>query len=76
MRTELVLALALLGLAGPAAFGTALTELGSAEQIAEHLAGFADDGGHDRFGAVAWSEIDRDAKQTVNDAWREKMGLA
>lgn len=26
--------------------------------------------------AVAWSEIDRDAKQAANDAWRERMGLA
>jgi hypothetical protein len=27
-------------------------------------------------GAVAWSEIDRDAKQAANDGWRERMGLA
>jgi alkylation response protein AidB-like acyl-CoA dehydrogenase len=49
-------AAAAFGLAGPGAFGDALAELGTAEQVAEHLADFAADDGHDRFGAVAWSE--------------------
>src|SRR5262249_12128809 len=49
-------AAAAFGLSGPAAFGDALAELGTAEQAAEHLADFAAGDGHDRFGAVAWSE--------------------
>jgi len=43
-------------LAGPSAFGTCLVELGSAEQQARYLAPFAGEGGHTRFGAVAFGE--------------------
>jgi alkylation response protein AidB-like acyl-CoA dehydrogenase len=43
------------GLAGPGAFGTAVVELGTAEQATAHLADFATDEG-ERYGAVAWSE--------------------
>lgn len=49
-------AAAAFGLAGPGAFGTAVAELGNAEQIIAFLADFAAEGGHGRFGAVAWSE--------------------
>lgn len=45
-------AAAAFGLGGPGAFGTALVELGSAEQAQAALADFAEP----RFGAVAWSE--------------------
>ncbi|MBK8214114.1 MAG: acyl-CoA dehydrogenase family protein [Myxococcales bacterium] len=43
-------------LAGPGAFGTAVVELGTADQAAALLAPFAGDGGHARFGAVAFGE--------------------
>jgi len=43
-------------LGGPAAFGLAVAELGTAEQAREALAPFIGDGGHARFGAVAWGE--------------------
>jgi alkylation response protein AidB-like acyl-CoA dehydrogenase len=43
-------------LPGPGAFGTAVVELGTAEQAAALLADFAGEDGADRFGAVAWSE--------------------
>lgn len=43
-------------LAGPGAFGTCLVELGSKEQQEKYLAPFAGDGGHARFGAVAFGE--------------------
>jgi alkylation response protein AidB-like acyl-CoA dehydrogenase len=43
-------------LAGPGAFGTAVAELGTPEQIEAALAGFAGEDGYARFGAVAWSE--------------------
>jgi alkylation response protein AidB-like acyl-CoA dehydrogenase len=49
-------AAAAFGLAGPGAFGTAVAELGTPEQAASLLADFAGEGGHARFGAVAWSE--------------------
>lgn len=49
-------AAAAFGLAGPGAFGTAVAELGTPEQIAAYLADFAGADGHARFGAVAWSE--------------------
>ncbi|MDI1433961.1 acyl-CoA dehydrogenase family protein [Polyangium sorediatum] len=49
-------AAAAFGLAGPGAFGRAVIELGGPERAAELLAGFAEEGGWDRFGAVAWSE--------------------
>jgi alkylation response protein AidB-like acyl-CoA dehydrogenase len=44
------------GLSGPGAFGTAVAELGTPEQIVALLADFAGDDGYERFGAVAWSE--------------------
>jgi len=44
------------GLAGPGAFGTAVTELGTPDQIRALLADFSDSEGYARFGAVAWSE--------------------
>jgi acyl-CoA dehydrogenase len=43
-------------LAGPGAFGTALTELGSPEQQVAWLSPFFAPDAHDRYGAVAWSE--------------------
>ncbi len=49
-------AAAAFGLAGPGAFGTAVAELGTPEQVEASLAGFADEDGYGRFGAVAWSE--------------------
>jgi alkylation response protein AidB-like acyl-CoA dehydrogenase len=49
-------AAAAFGLPGPGAFGTAVAELGTPGQIDQHLAAFAGEGGHERFGAVAWSE--------------------
>jgi acyl-CoA dehydrogenase len=44
------------GLAGPGAFGAAVSELGTTEQAAALLADFSGPDGHGRFGAVAWSE--------------------
>jgi alkylation response protein AidB-like acyl-CoA dehydrogenase len=44
------------GLPGPGAFGRAVLELGTEAQAAELLADFAGEGGHGRFGGVAWSE--------------------
>jgi len=41
---------------GPGAFGLAATELGTSEQATAALASLVGDGGHDRFGAVAWGE--------------------
>jgi alkylation response protein AidB-like acyl-CoA dehydrogenase len=49
-------AAAAFGLAGPGAFGDAIAELASEEQAPIFLAPFAMSGGHERFGAVAWSE--------------------
>ena len=43
-------------LAGPGAFGTCVAELGSEAQRAALLAPFLGEGGHDRFGAVAFGE--------------------
>ncbi|MFO0587555.1 MAG: acyl-CoA dehydrogenase family protein [Polyangiaceae bacterium] len=45
------------GLPGPAAFGRAVLELGTAEQAQALLADFSGEGGADRFGGVAWSEL-------------------
>ena len=41
---------------GPGAFGLAVLELGTTEQAKAALATFTTDGGHGRFGAVAWGE--------------------
>jgi alkylation response protein AidB-like acyl-CoA dehydrogenase len=41
---------------GPGAFGLAITELGTTDQAKAALAPFTADGGHGRFGAVAWGE--------------------
>ena len=41
---------------GPGAFGTAVLELGTTEQARAALEAFTTDGGHARFGAVAWGE--------------------
>jgi len=41
---------------GPGAFGTALLELGTTEQATAALEPFTTEGGHLRFGAVAWGE--------------------
>lgn len=41
---------------GPGAFGLAVTELGTPEQAKAALEPFTTDGGHARFGAVAWGE--------------------
>jgi len=49
-------AAAAFGLAGPAAFGTAVVELGTPAQATELLADFAAPDAFGRFGAVAWSE--------------------
>ena len=43
-------------LGGPGAFGLAVVELGTEEQARAALAPFTGDGGHARFGAVAWGE--------------------
>ena len=42
---------------GPGAFGFAVLELGTPEQAKAALATFTRDGGHGRFGAVAWGEV-------------------
>jgi len=44
------------GFGGPGALGFALKELASPSVASRVLAPFATDGGHDRFGAVAWGE--------------------
>lgn len=49
-------AAAAFGLSGPGAFGLAVLELGTEEQARVLLEGFASEGAHTRFGAVAWSE--------------------
>lgn len=49
-------AAAAFGLSGPGAFATAVVELGTEEQARAALEGFGAEDGHDRFGAVAWSE--------------------
>ena len=41
---------------GPGAFGTAVLELGTTEQAKAALEAFTSEGGHSRFGAVAWGE--------------------
>jgi len=41
---------------GPGAFGLAVLELGTTAQAQAALAPFTSEGGHDRFGAVAWGE--------------------
>ena len=41
---------------GPGAFGFAVLELGTTAQAQAALATFTTEGGHDRFGAVAWGE--------------------
>src|SRR5512143_1622232 len=41
---------------GPGPFGLAVTELGTTEQATAALASLVGEGGHDRFGAVAWGE--------------------
>lgn len=69
-------AAAAFGLAGPGAFGTAVTELGTPEQAAALLADFAAEGGHERFGAVAWSEPapNRERPGFVTTAVKEEGG--
>src|SRR5690606_31278351 len=49
-------AAAAFALPGPGAFGRAVLELGDEAQAERYLAPFAAADGHDRFGAVAWSE--------------------
>ncbi len=44
------------GLPGPGSFGRAVLELGTEAQQVTFLTDFSAEGGHDRFGAVAWSE--------------------
>jgi alkylation response protein AidB-like acyl-CoA dehydrogenase len=48
---------------GPGAFGFAVTELGTTEQARAALAPFTSDGGHARFGAVAWGEAKANAER-------------
>lgn len=63
---------------GPGAFGLAVVALGTTEQAKAALAPFASDGGHARFGAVAWGEAkanaDRPGLSTTatktSDGWR------
>lgn len=65
-------------LAGPGAFGLAVVELGTEEQARTALAPFTGDGGHARFGAVAWGETKPNAERpgfsTIatrsGDGWR------
>jgi alkylation response protein AidB-like acyl-CoA dehydrogenase len=49
-------AAAAFGFGGPGAFGLAVSELGDDAQKKRLLAPFASEGGHSRFGAVAWGE--------------------
>lgn len=49
-------AAAAFGLSGPGSFGAAVLELGTEAQAAKYLGDYGADGGHARFGAVAWSE--------------------
>lgn len=49
-------AAAAFGLAGPGAFGTAVVELGTADQARAALEGFGGEEAASLFGAVAWSE--------------------
>ena len=50
-------------LGGPGAFGLAVVELGTEEQARTALAPFTADGGHARFGAVAWGERKANAER-------------
>jgi alkylation response protein AidB-like acyl-CoA dehydrogenase len=66
------------GFGGPGAFGFAVTELGTAEQARAALAPFTTDGGHARFGAVAWGEAKANRERPgfsttatkTGDGWR------
>jgi alkylation response protein AidB-like acyl-CoA dehydrogenase len=49
-------AAACFGMPGPGAFGRAVLELGNEAQASEQLAPFFAADGHERFGAVGWSE--------------------
>ena len=51
-------------LAGAGAFGTAVLELAPADRHAALLAAYCADGGHERFGAVAWSELRSHAERS------------
>ena len=65
-------------LGGPGAFGLAVVELGTEAQARAALAPFSGDGGHARFGAVAWGEKKANAERpgfsTIatkdGDGWR------
>lgn len=69
-------AAAAFGLGGPGAFGAAVIELATAEEAAALLADFGGEGGHDRFGAVGWSEPapNRERAGFVTTAAREGEG--
>jgi alkylation response protein AidB-like acyl-CoA dehydrogenase len=62
------------GLAGPQAFGTAVAELGTPQQIDQHLAAFAGEGGNERFGAVAWSEASPNKARAGFSTTAERSG--
>lgn len=65
-------------LGGPGAFGLALLELGTEAQAQAAIAPFTADGGHARFGAVAWGERKPNAERAGfsttatkdGDGWR------
>jgi alkylation response protein AidB-like acyl-CoA dehydrogenase len=65
-------------LGGPGAFGLAVVELGTEAQARDALAPFTTDGGHARFGAVAWGERKANAERPGlsttatkdGDSWR------
>jgi alkylation response protein AidB-like acyl-CoA dehydrogenase len=63
---------------GPGAFGFAVRELGTTEQARAALESFAAEGGHTRFGAVAWGETKANRERAgfvttatkTGDGWR------
>jgi alkylation response protein AidB-like acyl-CoA dehydrogenase len=61
-------------LPGPGAFGTAVVELGTAEQARALLADFGAAEAHGRFGAVAWSEPSPNRERAGFTTVAEKTG--
>lgn len=61
-------------LGGPGAFGLAVVELGTEEQARAALAPFTGDGGHARFGAVAWGEKKPNADRAGFSTTARKQG--
>ncbi len=59
---------------GPGALGCALLELATTEQALGFLAPFVGDGGHTRFGAVAWGEPKANAERAGFSTTATKAG--